>query len=231
MTWEGRIRATFGHAGQLPADEVILELAQHARAMYDAARADGLSSDDADRRVTAQLDAWRRDAARLRHKPGRPPAVEPPAASSSIWLAGLVQDLRYATRLLRRRARFSLLASLTMALGIGATTVLFSVTYGVLMKPLPWPHADRLVLLRETRGGNPPRFNSFSNAAYFAWRDDATTIDSIAAWSQRIARSQTATILGGDGPSAYENPGFRRLLENTVYWVADETRMLASGPA
>lgn len=96
-----------------------------------------------------------------------------------------MRELRYAARLLRRQPRFTLLAGLTMALGIAATTVLFSVTYGVLMKPLPWPGADRLVLLKETRGGKPPRFNAFSNAAYLAWREEATTIEGIAAWSQR----------------------------------------------
>jgi predicted permease len=80
-----------------------------------------------------------------------------------------------------------------MALGICATTVLFSVTYGVLMKPLPWPAGDRLVRLEETRGGRPPRFQSFTNAAYHAWRGEASTIDGIAAWSLRQA------TLGGAG--------------------------------
>ena len=50
----------------------------------------------------------------------------------------LIQDLRYAARLLRRQPRYALVATLTMALGIGATTILFSVTHGVLMTPLPW---------------------------------------------------------------------------------------------
>jgi hypothetical protein len=48
----------------------------------------------------------------------------------------------------------------------------------------------------------------------------------LAAWSQRIGRSQTATILGGDGPAAYEHPGYRRLVANAIGWVADETRKL-----
>jgi putative ABC transport system permease protein len=77
-----------------------------------------------------------------------------------------MQDLRYAARLLKRHPRFTLLATLTMALGIGATSTLFSVTYGVLLKPLPWPGGDRVVVVKETRGGKPPRFNSFTNAAY-----------------------------------------------------------------
>ena len=56
-----------------------------------------------------------------------------------------------------------------MALGIGATATLFSVTYGVRIQPLPWPGGDRLVVPKETRGGSPPRFNSFTNAAYLVW--------------------------------------------------------------
>ncbi len=101
-------------------------------------------------------------------------------------IAGSLQDLRYSLRLLRRQPRFALLVTMTMALGISATTLLFSVTYGVLMRPLPWPAGDRLVLLKETRGGAAPRFGSITNAAFLAWRDEATTVDGLAAWSQRV---------------------------------------------
>src|SRR5215204_1653469 len=97
----------------------------------------------------------------------------------------MFHDLRFAFRLLRRESRHTLSVCLTMALAIGATTLLFAVTYGVLMRPLPWPNAGRLVLLNETRGGNPPRFGAFSNAAFHAWRDSPRTVDSLAAWSQR----------------------------------------------
>jgi len=110
-------------------------------------------------------------------------------------LSTLVQDGRYAARLVRRQPRYALLVVLTMALGIGVTTTLFSVTYGVLMKPLPWPNASRLVVLKETRGGRLPRFNSFSNAAYLAWRDRATTVEQLAAWATR-----TATLTGIGDP-------------------------------
>jgi putative ABC transport system permease protein len=194
MHWDARIRSVFARAGQLPDDDVIEELAQHARAMYDAARADGLSRDEANQRIGEQLDRWRLDAAQLRHKSRRLPAVEPPAAAAA-WFTGLAQDLRYAARLLRRQRRFTVLASLTMAVGIAATTVLFSVAYGVLWKPLPWQEGNRRIVVKETRGGRQPRFNSFSNAAYVAWRDSATTIESIAAWSQR-----TATLSGTGDP-------------------------------
>ena len=99
----------------------------------------------------------------------------------------MLHDLRFAFRLLRHESRHTLSVCLTMALAIGATTLLFAVTYGVLMKPLPWPNADRLVLLNETRGGNPPRFGAFSNAAFHAWRDSPRTVEGLAAWSQRSA--------------------------------------------
>ncbi len=107
--------------------------------------------------------------------------------------AGFAQDLRYAARLLRRQPRFALLVTMTMALGICAATALFSVTYAVLMKPLPWPAGNRLVRLTETRGGNPPRFLTFTNAAYLAWQGNTATVDGLAAWSQRMA------TLGGAG--------------------------------
>jgi putative ABC transport system permease protein len=195
MDWTARIRAAFAASPHVPDDDVMEELAQHARALYDAARAEGLSPDESDRRVIAQLERWQRDAAGLHHKTGRAPLVEPPQAASSTRFAGLTQDVRYAGRLLRRQPRYALLVGLTMALGIGASTFLFSVTYGVLMKPLPWPQSERLVLVKETRGGKTPRFNSFSNVAYHAWRENPATIESLAGWSQR-----TATLAGAGDP-------------------------------
>ena len=194
MDWKTKIASALARDGRTADDDVIEELAHHARAMYDAARADGASGDEAEARVCEQIERWRRDVGRLRRTARRPAAIEPPPASQSST-AGFVQDLRYAFRLLRRQPRFTTLASVTMALGIAATTLLFSVTYGVLIKPLPWPAGDRLVVLKETRGGKPPRFNAFSNAAYLAWRDQAATIDGIAAWSQ-----QTVTLSGQGEP-------------------------------
>ena len=186
MDWTARVRDVLRAASQPPDDDVIEELAQHAAAMYEAARADGCSHEEAECRLAEQLERWRFEAAALKHQRRRPAAIEPPPAASSARFAGLVNDVRYAARLIRRQPRLPLLMILTMALGIGATTALFSVTYGVLMKPLPWPRSDRLVVLKETRGGRPPRFGDFTNATYLAWRDRATTIEHIAAWSQRL---------------------------------------------
>ena len=65
--------------------------------------------------------------------------------------------LLHTFRGLRREPGYAAAAVLAIALGIGATTTLFSVAYGVLLKPLPWPDPDRLVRLEERRGGRPGR--------------------------------------------------------------------------
>src|SRR3954469_5064216 len=67
----------------------------------------------------------------------------------------LVQNLRLASRQLRKAAGFTLNVVLTLALGIGATTAIFSLVEGVLLRPLPFKDADRLVLLGDHLGGRP----------------------------------------------------------------------------
>jgi putative ABC transport system permease protein len=106
------------------------------------------------------------------------------------------QDLRYGLRQLRRQPGFAALAILTMALGIGATTMLFSVAYGVLLKPLPWPDADRLIRVTERRQGRTGRVvGTVSNGTFLAWHDDPATIEDIGGWL-----TQTATMTGAGDP-------------------------------
>src|SRR5262245_45088935 len=91
-----------------------------------------------------------------------------------------MNDVRYAFRLLRRDLGYAAMAILTMAIGIGATTMLFSVAYGVLLKPLPWANGDRLMRLTESRKGQQARLpGTISNGAYLAWRDHPSTAESI----------------------------------------------------
>ena len=209
------------------ADDVIEELAQHARAAYDAARAEGRDHDEAESRVARLIDEWRANAPALKHRVRRPGAVEPPPDASS-WLRGLAQDVRYALRVLARQPRYAIVVILTMALGIGTTTTLFGVTYGVLMKPLPWPEGERIVQLKETRGGRAPRFGAFSNTAYLAWREQASTVEAIAAWS---ARTQTITGTGeperirvtSATPSIFKVLGVQPLL-GTLITENDDTK-------
>ena len=67
----------------------------------------------------------------------------------------LLQDLRYALRQLRKTPGFTLTVVLTLVLGIGATTAIYSLVEGVLLRPLPFKDADRLVQLGDHLGGGP----------------------------------------------------------------------------
>ena len=70
-------------------------------------------------------------------------------ARGTRWIEDLWQDIRYALRTLRQRPGFAAVALLTLALGTGATTVMFTVIDGVLLKPLPYPAPERLIALHE----------------------------------------------------------------------------------
>src|SRR5580704_12753412 len=68
-------------------------------------------------------------------------------ARGTRWLEDFLQDFRYAMRMLRQRPGFAAVALLTLALGTGATTVMFTLVNGVLLKPLPFPEPDQLVAI------------------------------------------------------------------------------------
>jgi putative ABC transport system permease protein len=232
--WIARVRAALAHLDPAPADDIIEELAEHVRATYETARADGLDKMAAERRVDDCLTEWQRQAAALNRPEHRAPAPTPPGtrpAGSPVFI-GLAEDVRYALRRLRRRPRFALMVALTMAIGIGPAAALFNVVYTVLIEPLPWPAAQHVVVLKETRGGQAPRFGSFSNTAYYAWKDAAAgseapaTIEDIGAWS-----GSTVTVTsGGDSErvrftnataSVFRVLGIQPLL-GTLYSDADE---------
>jgi predicted permease len=193
--WKQRLRRRFKTNGHACDADVLEELSAHAAAAYERLRAEGRVLSDAERGVQDLIEIWVREAADLHRAPKRSPAIRPPAADA-VLLAGLMQDVRYGVRLLRRQPGFAAVVVLTMALGIGATTMLFSVAYGVLLKPLPWSDAAELVRVTETREGRSGRVpGTVTNGTFLAWREHRSTIGDLGGWL-----TQTATLTGAGDP-------------------------------
>jgi len=89
------------------------------------------------------------------------------------------QDIQYAFRMLRKQPCFSVIAILTLTLGIGANTAIFSIVNAVLLRPLPYPDAERIMVLNESSG--PGQDYSVALPDYFDWRNDNTVFEHLAA--------------------------------------------------
>jgi predicted permease len=141
----------------------------------------------------------------------------------------LLQDLQYAVRQMRKSPGFASVAILTLAIGIGANTTIFSVVNGVLLNPLPYPDADRLVVLFH----NKPNFlkGSISYPNFLDWQRDNRCFEAIAAFRNGDAKLTGAGEpgnLSGRMVSAgfFEMLGVKPLLGRT--FTADEDRLGAN---
>jgi putative ABC transport system permease protein len=106
-------------------------------------------------------------------------------------------DVRYAARMMRRSPAFTITAVLTLALGIGANTAVFSVVNTVLLRPLPYPDSDRLVQIWSTNP-NANRWGMWTAYPRFEdWRHQNTTFEEMA-----TARTWVIRIQGGDLPES-----------------------------
>jgi predicted permease len=129
--------------------------------------------------------------------------------TEAAMLESLAADGRYALRQLRKSPGFTALAILTLALGIGATTAIFSVVYGVLLQPLPYPDPDRIVAVFEvTSKGRPSRL---ADPNFDDFRDQSRSFQAIAKYS-----TLEASVAGASEPTrtrvAYVSPAFLRVL-------------------
>src|SRR5689334_4175558 len=97
-------------------------------------------------------------------------------------MSTLLQDLRYGARMLWKKPGFTVVAIVTLALGIGANTTIFSFVNGILLRSLPYPQPDRLVVLDETalKRGIPSMDVSYPN--FLDWREQNRVFEDIAAY-------------------------------------------------
>lgn len=204
--WQAFVRSRLSLPDLTPARErrVVAELAAQLEDFYHDALARGMEEREADRHARRQVEDWGRLAADVsganrRHRAAAMDRLanrlERPAFSSrgGAVPAGLIRDAHHAVRQLARNPGFTAVAVLTLALGIGAATAIFSVVNGVLLRPLPYGNPDRLVRVHEL----VPQYGRFSvsPAAFLDWRRDNRVFTGMAAF---VAGSGTFT--GGAGP-------------------------------
>jgi putative ABC transport system permease protein len=108
---------------------------------------------------------------------------------------GFLNDVRYAIRNLVKRPAFTLIAAITLALGIGANTAIFSSVYALLLKPLPFPELNRVVTVWDTYPGRGVRRNEVAMANYLDWRAQNQSFEQLA-----LYRWWTANLTGIEPP-------------------------------
>lgn len=157
-----------------------------------------LAADETRRRGEPDMPAAR--AAVVRHG-AVAPAMESMRDQRGLgWLDDLARDVRHAVRTLVRTPVFTAVVLLTLAIGIGANTAVFSVVNGILLKPLPYPRADELVSLWHTAPGAAGMGNLSSDlrlspSMYFTYAEHNRTFSSLGVWF-----SGTATVTGAGDP-------------------------------
>ena len=144
-------------------DETRAEFEAHLELLVDRYVRQGMTPDEARGHALKQFGnvTWHREEIHLMNR--------------VRWFDGIVQDLRYAIRQIRRSPGFSFVVVATLALGIGGTTAVFSVTHAVLLAPLPYAEPGQLVRLYQQEPDKPGTRRGFSAPQFRMLRDEAAT--------------------------------------------------------
>jgi putative ABC transport system permease protein len=148
--------------------ELARELESHLQLHIDDNLRAGMTPAEARRVALVRLGGIEQTKERYRDRAGLP------------WLETAIQDVRGSARLMRRTPGFTVVAILTLAIGIGANTVMFSVVNAVLLRPLPYGDAERLVSVQALR--NRGAYTTTAAPDFYAFRERTTTMDFLDAY-------------------------------------------------
>ena len=179
--------------GADPARDVDEELAFHIQMRVDELRRSGMSESEAREatmkrfgdltEVREECETLSQERVRIKRRADQRDALR--------------QDLRFALRTFAANRGFTFIAALTMAIGIGANTAVFSVAYGVLLRPLPFRDADALVRLWSMNASRNVEFFSVSPADFKDWQQAVPAFSSMAAFDRQ--RDATLVRPGAEG--------------------------------
>jgi putative ABC transport system permease protein len=176
------------------------ELSAHLEELYRSRVEGGMTPAEADQSVMEELndgaltrELERAERARLR----RPPALGEPGRHP---LEGVSQDFRYAIRTFRQNPGFTAAAVMTLALGIGANASIFSIVNAVLLRPLPFPAADRMVRVWESNPAIDRPTSAASYPNFMDWRTQATSFQALAGYWENtfnVSSAEGADVVRG----------------------------------
>ncbi|MAG71238.1 MAG: ABC transporter permease [Vicinamibacterales bacterium] len=187
--------------------EVIDDIASQLEDGYRDAVARGAGPEAADAEARALVVDWRRLTADIVRAKRRSVAqrIEQPVERTEAAMrrrggvgetaANILREIRFALRRVRRAPTFSAVVILTLGLGIGANTAIFSLVKGILLDPLPYDEPDRLVSVLASAPGQGEEVLPQAPALHFTYEDDARFIERIGLW-----RTFGATVRSADEP-------------------------------
>ncbi|MFL5580641.1 MAG: ADOP family duplicated permease [Gemmatimonadaceae bacterium] len=184
--WRPAFRLPMGRRVEADVDE---EIAFHLAMREERLRARGLEPEDARQKARERFG----DLEQVRHEMVQIDREQARRKRLSDTLEDVMQDVVFALRALRRAPGFAAAAILTLALGIGSAAAIFSVTYGVLLRPLPYPQAERLTQLNMNLAGTGTVYGGFSAPEYVDLERESRSFSTIAGWYGRYR------TFGGEG--------------------------------
>ena len=205
--WQAYVRAHLNLPAHSPERQarIIRELGTQMEDFYRDALAGGLTEQEADIHARSQVTDWERIARdvsradRVYREPGFVRLANAmdgspgPTGGVLQMFSNVIRDVRFGLRQLWKAPGFSVVAILTLGLGIGSSSAIFSVVNGVLLRPLPYPEPDALVRVHEV----VPQYGRFSVAPanFLDWRTQNKSFERIAAYS-----GTSGTLIWDDGP-------------------------------